>query len=242
MYPEIDLGFLILSSYFLLYALAFFISSSFFWLELRRRKEDFKIFLFISLTLLLSGLAGARIYFLLLHGSLKDLLQTPIETMLSSGTIYHGGFFFSLFIVFLITRLTKRNFWMIADSVAPALAIGISVGRIGCFLNGCCGGRLAHLPLGIRAHPTQLYESLTMFFLFLLLWKIRSKNYRPGFIFSLYLFLWGGERFFIEFLRITTPSHFCSLSTAQLVSLVIVLLALFNLVRLAKKKPPFRAP
>lgn len=241
MYPEIDLGYLILSSYFLLYALAFFISSSVFWIELKRRKENFKIFLFIDLVFLLSGLAGARIYYILLYGSLKDLLKNPVKSMSSSGTIYHGGFFLSLFIAFLIIKLTKRSFWIMADSAAPALAISVSVGRIGCFLNGCCLGRPDHLPWGIRFHPTQIYESLAMLFIFLFLWRIRRKNYLSGFIFSTYLLLWGGERFLIEFLRITTPSPFCSLSMAQIVSLVIVILALFNLLRLAKKKARFNS-
>jgi phosphatidylglycerol:prolipoprotein diacylglycerol transferase len=123
-----------------------------------------------------------------------------------------------------------------ADSVAPALAIGISVGRIGCFLNGCCSGKPARLPWGIRVHPAQLYESLAMLFVFLFVWKIRKKNFAPGFIFSAYLLLWGGERFLIEFLRTTTPSPFCSLSMAQVASLAIVILALFILLRSAKKE------
>jgi len=241
MYPEIVLGFLILSSYSIVYALAFLVSSSIFWLELKRRREKFQIFLLFSLALLLSGLAGARIYFLLLEGKLGDLLEAPIRTLSSPGTIYHGGFIFSLFIAFLLTKLTKRNFWTMADSLTPGLALAISIGRIGCFLNGCCLGRPTSLSWGVkfpgfealsnlRLHPTQLYESLVMFLVFVFLWRIRKRNRPAGFLFSVYLLLWGSERFFLEFLRETKASPLLFLSTAQIASLIIFLFAIAILI------------
>ena len=245
MYPEIDIGNLTFSSHSILYTLAFFVSSYVFWIELKRRREKFKIFLLISLTLLLSGFAGAKVFYILLNVSLGDFLKDPINIMLSTGKIYHGGFIFAILVGFLIVKLTKRNSWIIADSAAPVLAISISVGRIGCFLNGCCLGKPTNLPWGVKfyginsslnlkLHPAQLYESITMLFLFLFLWRIRKKNYSEGYIFSIYLLVWGVERFIIEFLRITTPSPFFSLSVAQVISLVIFLFAVYNLVRLIK--------
>lgn len=245
MYPEIDIGNLSLSSYSILYALSYFVSSYVFWIELKRRREKFKIFMLISLTMLLSGFGGAKVFYILINFSLRDFLEDPVHTMISSGRIYHGGFIFSVLIAFLIVKLTKRNFWIVADSAAPALAIGISVGRIGCFLNGCCLGKPTNLPWGVKfygidssinlsLHPAQLYESITMLFIFLFLWRIRKKNYPQGYIFSIYLFAWGVERFIIEFFRITTPSPFFSLSVAQVMSLAIVLFVVYNLVRLTK--------
>jgi len=245
MYPEIDIGSLSFSSYTVLYALAYFLSIYVFWIELKRRREPFKIFVLISLTVLLSGFAGAKIFYILFNVSLKDLLIDPVNTMLASGRIYHGGFIVSILLVYLIARFTKRNFWIISDSIAPALAISISVGRIGCFLNGCCLGRPTNLPWGVmfpgigssgnlNLHPAQLYESAIMFFLFLFLWKIRKKNYPCGYIFTLYLLIWGAERFLLEFLRVNTPTPLFLLSVAQIISFVIILLAIYNLVRLGK--------
>lgn len=199
----------------------------------------------MSLTMLLSGFGGAKVFYILINVSLRDFLEDPVNAMISSGRIYHGGFIFSVLIAFLIVRLTKRNFWVMADSAAPALAIGISLGRIGCFLNGCCLGRPTNLPWGVKfygidssinlsLHPAQLYESITMFFIFLFLWRTRKKNQPRGYIFSIYLLAWGVERFIIEFFRITTPSPFFSLSVAQVISLVMVLFAFYNLFRLIK--------
>ena len=188
MYHEIDIGNLTLSSYSMLYALAYFVSSYVFWIELKRRREEFKIFMLISLTMLLSGFGGAKVFYILINVSLRDFLEDPVHAMISSGRIYHGGFIFSVLIAFLIVRLIERNFWVVADSAAPALAIGISVGRIGCFLNGCCLGKPTNLPWGVKfygidssinlsLHPAQLYESITMLFIFLFLWRIRKKNH-----------------------------------------------------------------
>jgi len=245
MYPEIDIGIFTFTSYSILYTLAFLLSIYLFWIELKRRGEKFKIFMLMSITMLLSGFGGAKVFYILINVSLRDFLEDPVNAMISSGRIYHGGFIFSVLIAFLVVRLTKRNFWVMADSAAPALAIGISLGRIGCFLNGCCLGRPTNLPWGVKfygidssinlsLHPAQLYESITMFFIFLFLWRTREKNQPRGYIFSIYLLAWGVERFIIEFFRITTPSPFFSLSVAQVISLVMVLFAFYNLFRLIK--------
>jgi phosphatidylglycerol:prolipoprotein diacylglycerol transferase len=245
MYPEIDIGSLTFTSYSVLYTLAFSISVYLFWMELKRKGEKFKIFVLISLTVLLGGFGGAKIFYILLNFSLGDFFKDPVNTALSSGRIYHGGFIFSVLLVFLIVKLTKRNFWIVADSAAPALAIGISIGRIGCFLNGCCLGKPTDLPWGVNfyrmdssiklhLHPAQLYESIAMFLIFLFLWRTRKKSHAQGYIFSIYLLAWGVERFIIEFFRLTTPSPFFSLSVAQVISLVLVLFAIYNLVRLTK--------
>ena len=247
MYPEIGIGNLTLSTYSILYALAYFAFNYVFWVELKRRGENFKIFMLMSLTMLLSGFGGAKVFYILINASLRDFLEDPVNTMISSGRIYHGGFIFSVLIVFLIVRLTRRNFWVVVDSAAPGLAISISVGRIGCFLNGCCLGRPTDLPWGVKfrgidtsmnlsLHPAQLYESIIMLFIFLFLWRTRKHDHPRGYVFSLYLLAWGVERFIIEFFRITTPSPFLSLSVAQVISLVIALFAVYYLFRLTKNK------
>ncbi len=247
MYPEIDIGRFTFSSYSVLYLLAFLLAVSVFWIELRRRKENFRLFLLFSLTLLLTGFAGAKIFYMALNVSLRDFIREPVETILAPGKIYHGGFILSILAALILVRLTKKNFWVMADSVAPALALSIAVGRIGCFLNGCCLGKPTSLPWGVsfagaglpedlKLHPAQLYESMLMAGLFLFLWKMTRKNYPEGFVLSIYLLVWGFERFFIEFLRINARTPFLSLSVAQIISLGIVLFAGCNFFRLKRLK------
>ena len=47
-------------------------------------------------------------------------------------------------------------FWLMSDVAAPAVAIGIAIGRIGCFLNGCCYGAVCELPWAVRFPPGRM--------------------------------------------------------------------------------------
>jgi len=90
------------------------------------------------------------------------------------------------------------------------------LGRIGCFLNGCCFGKTCDLPWAvifppnsaagyhmgeIALHPTQLYSSLYAFLIFLLLMYLDKQEYFDGFIFSMFMILYGIARFSIDFFR-----------------------------------------
>ncbi|HOE82709.1 MAG TPA: prolipoprotein diacylglyceryl transferase [Myxococcota bacterium] len=83
-------------------------------------------------------------------------------------------------------------------------------------------------PTWLPVHPTPIYESLTNFALFGLLWAIRRKFRRPGFLFAIYLVIAGFLRFGIEFIRVSEgrPDRFLGLRDAQLIALGEVLLGL----------------
>jgi phosphatidylglycerol:prolipoprotein diacylglycerol transferase len=130
-----------------------------------------------------------------------------------------------------------------ADVFAPAIALGHAIGRLGCFCAGCCWGLECHLPwavtfrdpaanditgvpLNVPLHPTQLYESLAEFLIFgLLYWRIR-KPHGKGAIIGLYLMLYGGVRFVVEFYRYHEQGNLWhnGLDTAQVISLALVAL------------------
>lgn len=123
---------------------------------------------------------------------------------------------------------------MLLDLVAPALALGYAIGRIGCQLSGDGDyGKPSHLPWamgyphgtvptapGVRVQPTPVYETLAMSAVALVLWRMRDR-YRPGLLFALYLVAAGVERFVIEFLR-RNPHVFAGLTAAQIESLVVI--------------------
>ena len=104
------------------------------------------------------------------------------------------------------------------DSFAPGLALGHSIGRLGCFAAGCCWGTecnlpwavkfhdpaayaLTGVPLEIALHPAQLYESGSEALVFGFLYWRFGKQHAPGQIIGLYLVLSSVLRFFIEFFR-----------------------------------------
>ena len=89
----------------------------------------------------------------------------------------------------------------------------------------------------VPVHPTQLYEVALSTLIFLLLWRIRKRERRAGWLFMLWLALAGLERFTVEFFRAKDDRFFGALTLAQLISLAIVALGVAGMVRLAGPAP-----
>jgi len=81
----------------------------------------------------------------------------------------------------------------------------------------------------ITVHPTQVYESIAGFLLFLLLWKFRTRTNTPGNLFYLYLILAGFERFVIEFIRTNEKYLFNTFSGAQIISVIMIFIGSYFL-------------
>jgi len=191
---------------------------------------------------ILVALVGAKV--LLVLTDWNYYRENPGEifsySTLMAGGVFYGGFLAALFFTIWYVRVQKLSFWMLADVLAPGVALGQSVGRLGCFSAGCDYGKpttaswgvvftsaFAHevsgVPLGVRLHPAQIYESLaTLVFFGLLLWAF-PKRKRNGDIFLGYVGLYAGARFFLEFLRGDEDRGFVFhhlLSTSQLIAIV----------------------
>ena len=110
------------------------------------------------------------------------------------------------------------------DLTAPYIALGQSIGRIGCFFNGCCYGKPVawgiYYPVhNARLYPTQLFETAGLFIIFLILKRAQSKPHEAGFVFVFYLWLAAIERFIVEFYRADHDFLWLGLSLAQYVAL-----------------------
>ncbi len=211
-------------SYGVLLALAFYISLYLLTKDLTRlslsrqtRKENISVqtILDIAFWVIASGFLGGKLAYII--SNLPLYIQNPFDASLwRGGFIFHGGFFLSLITIFIYTKKKKLSFFPIADLLIPYAALGQAIGRIGCFLNGCCYGKPTDLPIGkvftlnspagyhygaLPLHPTQLYSSLFLFVLFLLLKKIEDKRTFEGETFLFYLILYPAFRFFLDFLR-----------------------------------------
>jgi phosphatidylglycerol---prolipoprotein diacylglyceryl transferase len=74
----------------------------------------------------------------------------------------------------------------------------------------------------VAVHPTQLYETLGGFVMFLLLWRLRDHKHREGWLFGVYCVLAGLERFAVEFVRAKDDRFLGPLSTAQMIALTVM--------------------
>ena len=183
----------------------------------------------LAFWLLVAGVAGSRLLFVLLNAGDFARLCASGDCLASlklwdGGLVFFGGGLAAALVAARFVRRRRWSFAVVADLLAPALALGHAVGRLGCFLAGCCFGKacpaaglpcvsfppasVAHAHLaaaGGRAtpplHPTQLYESaalLAIFFL-ILLWRRRQRFH--GQLFLIYLLAYGLVRFVLELFR-----------------------------------------
>ncbi len=181
----------------------------------------------LALFILIGGIAGARLFHVALN---YDYFKSrPLEVILLSrgGLAYYGAFAGGLAAGLVFKLWKKIPFWNTADLLAPYVALGQSIGRIGCFLNGCCYGGAAsddfplrvHFPHDtVARHPVQAYSSLILFALFVALRSLRERRRFAGEVFLAYAIAYPFQRFFIDFLRDDTPRAVFDLTVSQLMS------------------------
>ena len=180
----------------------------------------------------LAGIIGARIFYIFLN--LNFFLQYPLEMMMvqNGGLAWQGGLILGSMVGVWYTKKNKLSLKNTLDLVAPYIALGESIGRIGCFLNGCCFGK--EVSWGIyfpvhhaRLHPTQLYTMAGLLSIFFILKKYQKISKIKGDVFVLYLFLASILRFLIEFVRADHYVTFLGLSIYQFFCIGFIITSIF---------------
>ncbi len=178
--------------------------------------------------LLLSGIIGARVAYILANWDYYA--QTPLEIILinKGGLVYYGGFLAAAGAAVIFNRIRREPFWPFTDFAITSLPLGHAFGRFGCFLNGCCYGReseffssLSHQ--AYQKHPVQLYEAFGELAVFIILLNVYKRKSGTGLVFSLYLVLYPILRFVCEFFRGDPRLRAGSLTLAQIASLSLLL-------------------
>jgi len=165
---------------------------------------------------LIAGVLGARIAFILQELPYYLKHQSELYSLQFSGLTSFGGEILAVIAIVLWARRNKFGIVAILDLAAPGYILGYAIGRIGCFLNGCCYGGVCSpsLPWGVHFadavglhHPAQLYDTLmNLAALGVLLWAER-KRLLPGRLAALTLILHGTARFIYEFWRAGTDEQ-----------------------------------
>jgi len=173
---------------------------------------------------ILWGIIGARIFYIFIEWSYfsNNLLEIPM--LQKGGLAWQGGFLGGALAGAWFAHSKKLSLRPLMDLTAPYIALGQSIGRIGCFFNGCCYGKPVawgiYYPVhDARLYPTQLFETAGLFIIFLFLKRAQSKPHEAGFIFIFYLWLAAIERFIVEFYRADHDFLWLGLSLAQYIAL-----------------------
>lgn len=229
--------------YGLLLSVAFVLGLGLFWHN--RGKAGFSPDHFVDLSLLLvfGAIIGARILYILLYPQQFSTLYDYLA-LHEGGLVFYGGFIGALLLLIIYGRRHRLDLWQLGACLAPSLAIGQAIGRLGCFTNNCCYGKISeschfyHLPgdpANVFRHPTQLYESAWLLILSLVLqWQLQRQVRSPdpdyAKVVNIYILAYTFFRFLIEFIRGDDRGGFftgLNLSISQLISLTLFFLLLF---------------
>ncbi|MCX5707281.1 MAG: prolipoprotein diacylglyceryl transferase [Candidatus Omnitrophica bacterium] len=241
MHPEIcRIGPFVIYSYGLSLALAFTLAITL--ASRQARRQNFNPELIVNLCFIgfFLGIIGARILYV--AGHLSDYLNNPLEIIMfqHGGLSWFGGLILGLFSGVVYLKRKKLPVYKTIDLIIPYVALAQAIGRLGCFLNGCCFGRESSYGIYFPVHkavliPTQLYSSLFLVFIFVILIYLRERPHKAGFILFTYLLLYSTKRFFIEFWRADNPAIIFNLTIFQIFAVAIFFLALIKLIQLTKK-------
>lgn len=180
------------------------------------------------------------------------------------GLTFYGGFIFATAFGLYFARKHRMGAWKVADLCAPWIAFGLALTRIGCFLNGCCYGKVTDAPWAVRfpigspawaaqrdahlianrapalpVHPTEIYLALLNWLTFVVLYfVVRRRKRFDGEVFAWLLIMKGAFRSFVEIWRDDDRGVlFGWLSTSQIISLPIIAFGVYLLWRSRRASP-----
>ena len=263
MHPTIlKIGSFQIHSYGLLLAVAFLVSIQFFVSRGRRRGMTEESLHSVALVLLILAIVGGRGLFVLTHWAEYARDPLAILRLWEGGLMLYGGYVLAIAGGILYVRRAGLPLWRVADAAAPAMALGIGIGRIGCFLNGCCFGLPTHAGWGIQfpvgsystyvfpgesLHPSQLYLAGSGVLLCLTLLALDRKPRFDGWLFWVGVGSDAVLRFAVDFTRYYDATSFLgnvgtlSFNINQVLSAFLLATALVML-RVLARRPADSAP
>lgn len=196
--------------------------------------------------IILGALIGGKLFYILFN--FDSFWTATLIEKIRFGFVFYGGFVGAILTLFLFTKKKKISFVKATDFFAPALALGHAIGRIGCFLAGCCYGKPTHSVLGVvfknpdtlvpphlqhtHLYPTQLFEVFGNLILFFILVKIYRNQKKEGTASITYIMGYALIRFIIEFFRgDDRGSSLIGLYPSQIIALILFIGAGFWLFR-----------
>ena len=242
-----SIGGLKFHSYTVMFALAFLAGTLLPARENFRRAEPFPVTTMGGIWVFFGALVGSKVYWWVQYGEWADLKWGAF--LVSGGLVFYGGLIGGVLAGVTYVRWCRAPLGPVADLVMPYVALAHAIGRLGCFLNGCCWGGVTALPWGVSyprtgwnayhqqledgllhkgakcslpVHPTQLYEAAGCVVIFLVLRHLYRKNLPTGMIVSLYFLFYGMLRFVTESFRGDSARPLLGLTVSQLVALTLV--------------------
>jgi len=255
MYPRLLTVPFTIHTYGVLLALAFLAGLLIVSWQARKAGMDAGRLTDMAVWVLIAGLLGAKLMLLVVEWDHYFRNPRDLLSLLRSGGVFYGGLLGGIAVAWYYVRRYKLPGWRTADVLAPGLILGQAIGRLGCLASGCCYGRPTSVPWALTfadiyaarefgtpvdtpLHPSQVYESLANFLIFLLLIWLAPRKRFHGQVILTYVVLYSGARFVLEFFR-GDPARWTFskvLSDAQIVGIILLLAVALVLPKLLKSQ------
>lgn len=243
-------------SYGVLVALGFVVGIIWINSESKRVGQDPAKAMDLLFYVILSGIIGSRILDVIVSER-DQFLADPLMLfkIWKGGLVFYGGFIAAVITAFWYVRKHKMPFLVMVDIFTPALAIGHAIGRLGCFMAGCCYGKvltheawyavtfpkvpLGFAPEGIPLYPTQLIEAVGELVIFAFLAVLSRFKKFNGQIIATYMIVYAIFRLMIEFIRGDVERGFVIdqvLSTSQFIAIILLALGIAFYIKLWPRK------
>ncbi len=228
------------------------ICSAFAWRQLKKNGYQFDLVEDLFVGCLLSGFAGARLWYCLFYNA-EYYFSNPIQILMvhEGGLAIQGGLFAGAAYALYYVRKRKIDFMRAADAVVPCMLIAQALGRWGNFANQEAFGKIVDASYyagwpafisnqmfinGAFREPTFLYESVGNIVGFILIWFVyrTSKFRKRGDLAYAYLVWYGVVRFFVEGLR-TDSLMLGPIRMAQLTSVFFIIVGVVGILGVFRK-------
>ena len=200
---------------------------------------------------ILCAIVGSRLMYVIINFSYYKNHLMDIFRIWQGGLIFSGGLITVFLAMGWYLKRHHLSFWETGDLWAPSIAIGQGIGRIGCFMAGCCHGKPTEMkwgvifthphslaPSNIPLHPTQLYASFSGLIIFLVLMVLHAKKQFEGQVILWFLILHSTARLLIERFRGDDRGLIpgSEMSTTQLLAFLILIASVVILIVLKSRK------
>lgn len=186
------------------------------------------------------GVVGAKLLAILTSIDYIIEYKLTFIQVMQGGFVFYGGLIGGIAGLLIYVKAYKLNFFEMFDIFAVSVPLGHAIGRVGCFISGCCYGIPydgpiswtyenaldANTPIGVPLLPIQLIESGCLLVLYAVLEIIFYKTKRRGLSLVVYAAAYAVIRFVLEFFRGDVERGFLlGMSTSQWISIAIFIFA-----------------
>ena len=171
------------------------------------RIKKWKIFP-ITIALAMTGVVGSQIWYFVENGEL-------------GGRSFYGSIVFSPIVFLPLSKVLSIKYAEVLDFVVTCGSLALAAIKLECLNSGCCSGRWFYNSRidALVCFPSQIVEMIAFIIISMILFFMSNKPNFRGKLFPWFLILYGGSRFFLDFMRETVPSYLFGLSAGSFWSL-----------------------